>query len=175
MNPYAPPAAPALAPPAPFAPPEVKMRRPASVKWLIAVYSFGFAAAGVTFLAHGMRARIIQEQFGVTTPPFITLETGLQILGSVVPLLILLIAGRREVGYWIGGLFLLLEVIRRWVTTASYIADGFLEAANEVSFYASTILIIWLSINTLLLWLFIRFAFGRPSRLYFRVLKPEGA
>jgi hypothetical protein len=122
-------------------------------------------------IAEAIRSPYIREEFGVAPPPSITPEFGLQLLLFLVPLLVLLICGRRAIGYWIGGLFLLLEVVRRAVTLAFYIIDGFPGEPPEVPLYAALVILIWLGTEALLLWLFIRFTFGRPSRLYFGILR----
>jgi hypothetical protein len=163
INPYTPPAAEVAKP---LMGEEVPMKRPASVKWAMAfgVFAiFAFALINTRFvLDKGWL--YWAEAYG--SRPMNLVSAVVRIPGFGV----MFSAGRRPLAYWAGVAVLGYTSIEYPTHLGNQIAARFEKTDGRELVGITTIGLIF---ALLLWWLFYRFTFGRPSRVYFRVVKSE--
>jgi hypothetical protein len=159
VNPYAPPASEVGVREAAIA--ESQIERPKSVKWTIAVFLLLVAGLVITsgqfIYGKGWGALITGYR---VNPSYLATHALF-----TAALTALLVGGRRPVVYWITtfslalGCFNIANNLRfEWARAASHLGGE--EIGNKIG------LVIF---SFLLVYLFYRFTFGRPSRTYFRM------
>jgi hypothetical protein len=161
-NPYAPPAA-DLAASAAEQP--LRTKRPPSVKWATVAFCFGLLGAWASYEKH----QALFKEFGIDQTTALTPHLWIQLIANAVPLIVLLVAGRRPIAYGVS------VVALAWICGSRLLAlVSLLAVENPLGLDALEFVIVFLILIDLLLsWLFIRFTFGRPSHQYFRVFIHE--
>ena len=153
----------------------MKDKRPASHRWAIGLY--GFMTAGfVIFLINAMAGRsgagLAQNWY-----PVLVLSVG------VVALVALVLAGREKWGYYVASASLAVWTIRAVYTSCWYVHHLLFSGTPTVTPYFNLVeghkpfvvpqqmsparQVLIFALTGLLVWLFIRFTFGRPSRNYY--------
>ncbi|MDZ4287387.1 MAG: hypothetical protein U0984_05490 [Prosthecobacter sp.] len=158
VNPYAPPVSEVANP---LVDKEAPMKRPASVKWAMGVFIVllvgGCLGIGGFIVANGWAAFMDLHR----TDPIAVGQSASRLLTFVA-----VIAGGRPIAYWAGAI-----VLGWWVFLLSRALWYYPWPLNEITpaMIGGTI---GISTSVFLAFLFYRFTFGRPSRLYYRVAKP---
>jgi hypothetical protein len=139
---------------------QAAVRRPASVKWTMAVMILFFGAA-----AYGFSQRFVKDGWEDASQSYFGTFQGLLRVALVMAPLALIFGGRRIIAYAVGVLALAaLSSVFAWgIWTTDFHFDT-AEARGE-ALTAGVVTVVTC-------WLFIRFTFGRPSRSYFRIAKP---
>jgi hypothetical protein len=163
----------------PYAPPETEgaasgrdekplVKRPASVRWATVVMGGAFLVGGWNYL-HSI------HEFGLDAlfPADLRSTAGLAFVLLAGPALFrLALRSPRVSTYWLGaialGLFCLFRALEFHHALMS--RNDFLMVLPRSSYWM--VVGIAAAINLGLVWLFIRFAFGRPCRRFFRILSP---
>jgi hypothetical protein len=162
LNPYAPPTAEVVMPTTET---ELRMKRPRSVKWALAFFLFGTV---VLLTVNGQWiAREGWQPFleSCRTDPLMVVE----LVGRFAGLFVLVFGGRRPWAYWVT--VIALGIFLCGLPRTIYHQVGFAMAGRD-AIDAVPELVVLTGFSALLVWLFYRITFGRPSRLYFRVAKP---
>jgi hypothetical protein len=136
------------------------MKRPASVKWALAVVTLIFGVA-LFYIVEEFVRNGWQRAFGLYFATVArTLRFGLFVLGFI-----LVWCGPRRVAYGIGVIFL--AGITYFATMASFETEPRFDSAEAQGEMLTACLV-----PALCAWLFFRFTFGRPSRIYYRLAAP---